>query len=582
MVRRIVTALLVLAACVAAVVLTAATDESRGKTYKAAFDNAFGLTEGGDLRIGGVNAGQTTGFSLTETEPTKAVVEFTISEPGFDSLREDARCEVRQQSLIGEYYVDCQPGTSEQELPAGGTIPVEQTASIIPADLVNNVLRRPYRERLRLIVAELGTGLAGRPEDLAATIERAHPGLRETVATLDILKGQTQVLRDFIRDSDAVIDDLAQNRADVARFVREAGETAEISATRKAELAEQFEKLPRFLAELDPTMVRLGQLADAQVPLLADLRTASGDLERFFTELGPFAQASRPALRSLGDTSVVGIEAIRESSNEIRELRRVAAGAGEVGEPLRQFLQTADSRARAVETDKRAKFTDPPGFDRESLAHRRNANLRAEGFSGFEALLNYVFWQTLGINSFDGVSHFLRILGIVDETSAGCTPINVDPDRPTFARCNSHIGPTQPGIDVASGVIRGKDFGPVDPDPTAGDRAALHSARAGASASAAGTASAQGRSAQGGGETSTGAKGEQPSGPVGGLPPELEKLLDGLTGGAREGAGRAGDAAKTGGRELREQRDATGASAPGGASQDGVSSGMLLDFLLGP
>ena len=92
-------------------------DQNVGKTYKAEFDNAFGVSEGGDLRIGGVNASQTTSFSLSDSEPIKAVVEFTISEPGFDSLREDASYEVRQQSLIGEYYVDCWPGTSEQELP---------------------------------------------------------------------------------------------------------------------------------------------------------------------------------------------------------------------------------------------------------------------------------------------------------------------------------------------------------------------------------------------------------------------------------------------------------------------------------
>ena len=39
------------------------------KTYEIEFDNAFGLVEGGDLKIGGVKAGQTTGFELTETQP---------------------------------------------------------------------------------------------------------------------------------------------------------------------------------------------------------------------------------------------------------------------------------------------------------------------------------------------------------------------------------------------------------------------------------------------------------------------------------------------------------------------------------
>jgi len=598
-IRRIVTVVLVLGACVAAVVLTGASDEAAGKSYKAEFDNAFGLTEGGDLRIGGVQAGQTTGFSVSDTEPVKAVVEFTISEPGFDSLREDARCEVRQQSLIGEYYVDCQPGTSETELPEDGTIPVEQTASIIPADLVNNVLREPYRERLRLIIAELGTGLAGRPEDLAETLERAHPGLRETNKVLEILGNQTDVLRNFVSDSDEVVDDLARNRGDVARFVREARDTAAISATRKEELAEQFEKLPTFLAELDPTMVRLGQLADAQIPLLADLRAASSDLERFFTELGPFSQASRPAIDSLGETGVTGSAAIKESADEVRELKQVARGAGGVGEPLRQFLQTIDDRSRAVDQDLRTPNTDPPRFDPTSLKNRRNRNLDIQGFTGFESVLNYFFWQTLSINSFDGISHLLRSLLIVDERDpSACSKISIEPTREEIAGCNTYTGPNQPGIDAATGTIEGRDYGPYDPDPTE---------RAGGSA-----ASAQSSSRPTSAEKQAAREQSETSAPVGELPPEVEGLLEGLQSrsGTDTGAPEAPapDVPTPGAGPLRE-------GLPGAAPQDGPATGselslpqkgvaapgqsgslpegqsapgapvppdMLLDFLLGP
>ena len=133
------------------------------------FDNAFGLTKGGDFRVGGVNAGQTTDFEVVKKqgEPPKAVVTVEVTKPGFGDFRTDASCEIRPQSLIGEYYVDCQPGKSRGAAsPSGGTVPVEQTSSTIPTDLVNNIMRRPYRERFRLLITELGTGLAGRPDDL--------------------------------------------------------------------------------------------------------------------------------------------------------------------------------------------------------------------------------------------------------------------------------------------------------------------------------------------------------------------------------------------------------------------------------
>ena len=74
-----------------------------------------------------------------------ALVEAEVTEPGLADLRRDARCEIRPQSLIGEYFVDCQPGTSDERLPDGGRLPVEQTSSTIAIDLVNDIMRRPYR-----------------------------------------------------------------------------------------------------------------------------------------------------------------------------------------------------------------------------------------------------------------------------------------------------------------------------------------------------------------------------------------------------------------------------------------------------
>jgi len=128
--RRLLAIVVLGGAVAAAIVMTAATSGSPavGKTYMIEFDNAFGLTEGGDLRIAGVNAGSTDKFTLTTDDPVKAVVTAKLTVPGFSSLRRDAFCEIRQQSLIGEYFVDCQPGKSKEEIPNGGTIPVQQTA----------------------------------------------------------------------------------------------------------------------------------------------------------------------------------------------------------------------------------------------------------------------------------------------------------------------------------------------------------------------------------------------------------------------------------------------------------------------
>ncbi len=176
--RALLVTFALLAAAAYAVTSGGAGGDEAGLAYKIEFDNAFGLVEGGDMRIGAVRAGVIIKFELTDTEPYKVAVEVEITEPGFGALHRDAECRIRNQSLIGEYYVDCEVGTAKKEIPDGGTIPVERTQSTIPADVLNNVMRRPYRERFRLILNELGTGLAGRPRELNEVIWRAHPGLR--------------------------------------------------------------------------------------------------------------------------------------------------------------------------------------------------------------------------------------------------------------------------------------------------------------------------------------------------------------------------------------------------------------------
>ena len=429
--------LAVIGVVVALAVLTGASDDqgSKGKRYHVVFDNAFGLVEGGDVKIGGVKAGVTTGFDLTEDEPVKVATEIELTEPGFEELREDARCDVRQQSLIGEYFVDCQPGKGKP-LPDGGTVPVEQTSSTIPPDLINNVMRRPYRERFRLILSELGVGLTGRPEELNEVIRRAHPALRETTQTLKILADQNKVIADFIKDADTVSAAVEPRKLDVARWAKEASETANVQASRADKIGEQWNKLPRFLAELEPTAAQLEQTASKQIPLLRRLRAAAPDLEKFLAELGPFSEDSRGQFRALARSADTGVEAIGASKEEVDELRKLSYDAPRLGKPLRQFLQTIDDRGRSMENDPSAERRAPPAPDK--VAYKKG-----QGYTGMEALLNYFYWQTLGINAFDQVGHVLRIALLA---GGKCAPYSSKPTDFQKKNCNSWLGPNQPGV----------------------------------------------------------------------------------------------------------------------------------------
>jgi hypothetical protein len=309
-------------------------------------------------------------------------------------------------------------------------------------------MRRPFRDRFRLIVGELGAGLAGRPGDLQNVLRRAHPALRETSETLRILGRQRRTIQKFIGDAQTVVSALEDRKRDVSGFVREAGRTAAITATRRDELGESFARLPAFLAELEPYMGRLGDLTEAQTPVLRNLQASSDELDTFLTRLRPFAAEGRPAFNALGEASVVGRRAVRKTEAEVEELRRLAKDAPGLAKPLRQFLQTIDDRKRAVEPDARAAATGPPAGDKTHATSSR------AGFTGMEAIWNFFYWQTLTTNPLDDIGHVLRLSVLVN----GCTGYSVNPSDAQLETCNQFLGPTQPGV--------------TTPDPTEASAAA--------------------------------------------------------------------------------------------------------------
>ena len=118
-----------------------------------------------------------------------------IDDPGFQDFRQDATCQIRPQSLIGEKFVDCrttlprapgsEPAPPLKQIPDGEPgegeylLPLGNNGTSVDPDLINDIQSLPYAQRFRLIFNELGAGLAGRGEDLEVLVKRANPVLRD-------------------------------------------------------------------------------------------------------------------------------------------------------------------------------------------------------------------------------------------------------------------------------------------------------------------------------------------------------------------------------------------------------------------
>jgi virulence factor Mce-like protein len=410
-------------------------------TYKIEFDNAFGLVPDAQFKVAGVPAGKISSIELDQKN-YHAIVTVEATTKGFGAFRSDATCQSRPQSLIGEYFVDCNPGTNGKPLKSGATLPASQTFSTIPADLLADIMRMPQRERLTLIINELGGAVAGRSEDLQTALRRAVPAIDETDNLLNLLGNDSHTLQELTANSDAVVTALANNSKQVQNFIVDANHAATDTATQQANLKTTLHRFPGLLEQLKPAMAKLGAAADTNTPVLQNLNASAGQLKRLFTNLAPcssphtgnqcgFANASLPALQSLGQASITGKQAVQAATPTVALLNKFAQPVPELAQNLSIVLADLDNRDRAVEPDSRS-----PG---------------GKGFTGLEALLQYVFNQEQTINTFGPFGHMLAVDAFVSQmcspyATPGTIAANLKQYGPAYRQCYSWLGPNQQGV----------------------------------------------------------------------------------------------------------------------------------------
>jgi phospholipid/cholesterol/gamma-HCH transport system substrate-binding protein len=397
-------------AVVAVVLLALSAGGSNGSyTIRAIFDDAANIISGENVKIDGVKVG--TVGSVTATPQAKAAVILNIDDPGFKDFRADASCTIRPQALIGEKFVDCIPtqprveGTrlppalrvipSGQEGAGDRLLPVQNTHSPVDVDLLGDISRLPERQRLTIIINELGAGLAGRGSDLHEVILRADPALQELDRVLAILAGENKVLAKLAVDSDKALAPFAAVRQRVADYIVQSNTVAKATAAHRGALARNFQLFPLFLEQLGPSMERLGRFAEETTPVFTDLGIAAPGINQAFTNLPAFSNSSTTFFKNLGQTSKLSGPAL------------VAA------QPLLKRLQALGFAAKPFSGSLSELFT----------------SLRNTG--GIERLLDFIFLGAGAANGYDSLGHFLRTEGV----ATLCLSYSVTP----APGCNQHL-----------------------------------------------------------------------------------------------------------------------------------------------
>jgi phospholipid/cholesterol/gamma-HCH transport system substrate-binding protein len=427
--KRLLLAAALVVAVVAVVLLVSGGNESSdGYRVRAVFDNGGFMVKGEEVRVAGATVGEIESVGVTMPgdtvtyekgksveKPGKAVIVMKIEDPGFQDFRQDATCQIRPQSLIGEKFVDCRttlpraPGTEpppplkqiEDGQPGEGQylLPLGNNGTSVDPDLINDIYSLPYAQRFRLIFNELGAGLAGRGEDLEELVKRANPVLRDADRLFAILSAQRKDLAQLAANSDEILEPLSRERQALAGFLTNSGAAAQASSEKGPELEEALQKFPTFLTEFRKTMRSLQTFSDAGTPLFEDFGTAAPALTDATKTLTPFSEALTVSLKSLGD-------------------------AGEASGPLFREADPVIKKAATL-----SKSGVKPTSDLAKLL----VNIKQT--KGWDGLTELIYNSTATLNGFDQYGHF----GRTRVTLSNCLEYAVRPEGTEGGGCSARF-----------------------------------------------------------------------------------------------------------------------------------------------
>ncbi len=390
-------------AVVVVVVLIGGGGNSGGYVVRGIFDSGGFMVSGEEVRVAGATVGEIESVGVTmpgevdsykngkpQVVPGKAVIAMKIEDPGFQDFRKDASCLIRPQSLIGEKFVDCtptlprapgsKPAPELKQIPDGKPgagqylLPLENNSTSVDPDLINNINQLTYAQRFRLILNELGAGLAGRGEDIEEAVKRANPVLRDADRVFGILNSQRDQLTRLASDSEEILGPLSRQRSNVAGFFANAGAAAQASTEKGPALEASLQKLPAFLRELRQTMGSFEYFSKAGTPVAESLAKAAPALTQATRALTPFSAASTVSLKSLGASGEVAGPKLRAADPVVLKLRDLATSGADPTTELAQFL---------VSTRKT---------------------------KGFDGLADLIYNSAASSNEFDQYGHFARTL----------------------------------------------------------------------------------------------------------------------------------------------------------------------------
>ena len=262
--------------------------------------DAEGVIPDSEVTVGGAAAGRVDEVTLT---PQGARITVSLYDR-WQHIHSDATASIRIKSLLGERFVNIDPGSPAQpELSSGSTLGQKGTLSVELTDVLN-MLDPHTRADLGMLISSMATSTAGRETDLNAAIRDLRTLVADMGPATETVAQRSADVRHLIDRADQVTRDLASEQTSLGGLVDKADTSLQsLSGDRAALLTivDQGDRLteglstvldPRTqqgvrdaLQEAPPTLDQTSVLGTTLTPTVHQVRAATPSLLQLIPEL---------------------------------------------------------------------------------------------------------------------------------------------------------------------------------------------------------------------------------------------------------------------------------------------------------
>lgn len=296
----------------------------------ALIDEPLQLVTGSEVRSAGIRVGEVVD---SRGQGGRSLITMNLR-PGYRHVYRDAHVQTRLRTLLGESYVELEPGTPDAgRIEEGGMLPAEASQETVPLDKILNTLDPKTRDAVSATLRGLGTGVDGRGSALNRALASLSQGVDVGRPVLAELHAQRSDLASLIDDGGKVMKAISRRDVQVRQLIRATRRTAEAVASRDESLNQAIRTLPGALRQVKQTVGGVQTLADDATPVADHLTTAAAALEPVMRELPATAfdarrlverlpsalDATDPLLTELPPVSRAGVPALDALAPALRQ-----------------------------------------------------------------------------------------------------------------------------------------------------------------------------------------------------------------------------------------------------------------------